>query len=719
MKIFKEENLPLLNFISNLIIIFLLMISVGYILIVKEYRDFEKKSKVIEKEFYQEYKKRLKTEVDRVVDYINYYKSQTEYKLKSEIKERVDRAYAISNYIFNKYKDLEPPQKIKERIKDALLPIRWRKGYSYLWIIDTNGTAILFPINPKIENHNVLDYKDAKGRFILKEAVFLAKNNGEGYITKIFVTIPKKKEIFEQIAFVKMFKPFDWIIGTGETLNDIEKDIKKEILKRVKNMRFNKEGYFGIIDFNGNILSHPFIKTGTNILNVNNKSFKNIGKKIVDTGKKGGFLVYNFRKLTEDKIVKKLTYAKPIKDWGWIVFAGIYLDELQNKIDMKKDELEKELYNKIRILILIFISISLLAMILSYLFSKKLNNIFADYKRKIEYRTKRLEKLNEELKEKERLAQAASKAKTLFISNISHDIRTPLNAILGYAQILNKDESLDNIQKEKVGKILKHGSYLLDLLDDIIEISRIETGNISLNVENFDLKKFLENIKELYEDKAKNKGLKWNVVGIPEKETFVKGDKKKLFRVLINLISNAFKYTDFGEITLKVEKKDKNRYLFSIIDTGIGIEEKDQKEIFEIFTQAKGGEQRGGKGLGLSIAYKYVQLMGGELKLISEPKKGSKFYFEIELQPSIKKNSEKEEKPTVNKQKNRSKNNSYKLDKKIKDELIELAKIGNILELKKKVSQIDDKNLKHELFEYINHFDLENMIKFISSIKDK
>ncbi|WP_281951386.1 cache domain-containing protein [Nitrosophilus kaiyonis] len=720
MKYFNEEKLPLLNFISNIFIIFLLMISIGYILIIKEYNDFKIKSKNIENEFKEEYRKRLKTEVDRVVDYINYYKSQTEYRLKNEIKNRVYQANDIATYIYNKYKNLEDSKKIKSRIKDALLPIRWRNGYSYLWIVDTNGTAVLFPINPNIENQNIIDYKDANGRYILKEAKNIVLNQNEGYITKIFVTPPNKKELFEQIAFVKLFKPFNWIIGTGETLNDIEKDIKQEILKRVYYMRFNKEGYFGVIDFEGNILCHPFIKRGTNILKTDNKKYKKIGEKLIEIGKQGGFLTYDFRKLTSNKIAKKLTYTKSIKDWGWIVYAGIYLDDLQKKILDKQKELEKELNEKIKILLFIFGSFSLLALLLSLAFSNKLNAIFENYRKKIEYRTKRLEKLNEELKEKEKQAQAASKAKTIFISNISHDIRTPLNAILGYAQILNKDVNLDEIQKEKINKILKHGNYLLELLDDIIEISKIETGKIGINEENFDLKKFLENIKEMYEDKAKSKGLKWDVIGIPKKETFVKGDKKKLFRVLINLLSNAFKYTDSGEIKLIITPKENNVYEFSIIDTGIGIEKEEQKNIFEIFTQAKSGQERGGKGLGLSIAYKYIKLMGGELKLESEPRKGSKFYFEIKLKPSIEKKQEiKKSEENYKKQNIENISNKFTIEKKLKEKIINLAKMGNITNLKKEITNIENQNLKNRLFEYINSFDLENLILFLNSIKEK
>ncbi|GEM_PF-1672407 len=717
MKPIKEENIPLLNFISNLIIIFLLIIALGYAILVKEYRYFEIKSKNIEYELLKEYERRLKTEVERVADYIDYYKSLTESRLKKEIKNRVYQADAIASFLYQKYAHDRSLSSVKDLIKDALYPIRWREGYSYIWIVDTAGKAVMFPINPAIENSDVSDYRDAHGRYILKEAIELALKNKEGYITKIYVK-PKgasKKEL-QQIAFIKLFEPFGWIIGTGETIDDIEKEIKGEILKRIKNIRFNSEGYFAIIENDSTVLYHPFIKSGTKMAQENER-LREISEKIINAAKNGGgFVIYNYRKLSEEKEARKLTYVKPINEWGWIVFAGIYLDELENLIEAKKIDLERELYHKIKLILIIFGSFTIMALALSLLFSKKLTKVFNNYKKKIEYRTQRLEKLNKELKLKEKQAQAASNAKSMFISNISHDIRTPLNAILGYAQLLNKDDGLNGIQKEKVTKILKHGSYLLELLDEIIEISKIETDNIDLNIENFDLKSFLENIEDIFSEKALDKGLKWSVEGIPEKECFLMGDKKKLFRVLINIVSNAFKYTDFGEIKLLVEPLGDSKYRFSVIDTGIGIDKEDQKEIFKVFTQARAGQERGGKGLGLSIAYRFINLMGGELKLISEPKKGSVFYFEIELKPSI--NIKQElKKEGERKTEKRSQPPDYpKLDPTTKRNLLELAKIGNISKLKKEIQKLRDKKAKSYLMEYLNRFDLEGLQKALEKM---
>lgn len=718
MKLLSEDKLPLLNFLSNLAIVFLLIISIGYILIVKEYEEFYNKSKRIEREYTARYEQRLKTEVERVIDYIDYYKSQTESRLKQEIRHRVYQAIDVAKYIHNKYRNIESEAKIKQRIKDALYPLRWRKGYSYLWIFDTNGTAVLFPINPKIENHYIFDYKDAHGKPVLKEAYDLAMRHNEGYITKIYVRAQNGHES-EQIAFVKLFKPYGWIVGTGETIDDIEKDIKYDILQRVAQMRFDKEGYFGIIDTQGTILAHPFIPLGTNLHQTTNPYYKKLGKKLIEVGKRGGFLLYDFRKLSSPAIAKKITYAKAIPDWGWIVFAGIYLDQLQETIAKKKAELEQELNHKVQLLLLIFSSFTFLALLLSLFFSQRLKKIFDEYKEKIECRTKILEKLNKKLQEKERQALAASDAKTLFISNISHDIRTPLNAILGYAQILAKDESLDTIQKEKVQKILTHGSYLLDLLDDVIEVSKIDAGKMELNEESFDLKKFLENIEELYQDKAKAKGLAWRVIGKPAKETFVVGDKKKLFRVLVNLIGNAFKYTDYGQVELIVKPKDHNGYTFIVSDTGIGIEPKEQESIFQTFTQAAAGQMRGGKGLGLSIASRYVQLMGGKLLVESFPKKGSKFYFTIPLRPALTAYEEHTEQKVSNKETSKPNPQKFTLTKKQQEELLNLAKLGNISKLKENVQSLNPLPLRNVLKEFLHAFDLEGFIQYVENIPIK
>ena len=715
MKLLPEKRFPLLNFISNVIIIFLLILSIGYIVIVNEYQDFEKRSKTIEQELRSEFKRKLKTEVDRVVDYINYYKSLSQERLKKEVQERVEHACQIINAIYNKYHNIEPEEKVQERIIDALKPLRWSNGYSFLWIIDTNGIAVLFPINPKIEHHNIIGYKDSKGREVVKEAIDISLKRGEGFIEKIFVPSPDKKSLHEQIAYVKLFKPYNWIIGSGETVSDVEKDIKEDILKRISSMRFNDNGYFGVIDESGTILSHPFIERGTNLAALPSPKYKKIVQKIFEAAETGSFTQYYFRKLNENKVAKKLVYAKKIPDWNWIVFSGIYLDEIEAKIEKSKDELTKELRNRIATLLAIFAFFAFLALVVSFFFSKKLQHIFENYRKKIEYRTKRLERLNKILKEKERQALAASKAKTLFISNISHDIRTPLNAILGYAQLLEKDSSLQPQQRKKVEKILKHGNLLLELLDEVIEISKIESGKIEAKEECFDLKTFLENIYELFEPKAKEKGLRWRIEGIPEATNYVTGDKKKLFHVLINLVSNAIKYTDEGEIILKIERTGKNRYRFSVIDTGIGIEKGDQQHIFDIFTQAKEGANRGGKGLGLAIASRYVQIMGGKLDLVSKPNVGSRFFFEISLKEGcdISSNGTKEKK---RKTAQRQDVKNFHIDQEVKAELLELAEVGNITKLKENIESLQESPLKHELQKYIKAYDLSGLVKFLKEL---
>jgi signal transduction histidine kinase len=716
MRLPPEKRFPLLNFISNVVIILLLILSIGYIVIVNEYRDFEKRSKKIERELRSEFKRRLKTEVDRVADYINYYKSLSQERLKKEVRERVEHACQIINAIYNKYHEIEPKEKVQERIIDALEPLRWNNGYSFLWIIDTNGIAVLFPINPKIENQSVLSYRDSKGKKVVEEAINIGLNFGEGFIEKIFVPSPDRKNLLEQIAYVKLFKPYDWIIGSGETVSGVEKDIKEDVLKRIGCMRFNENGYFGVIDESGTVLSHPFIKKGTSLNAISSGKYKNIAQKILKIAEYGGFTQYYFRKLNENKIAKKLVYAKKIPDWNWVVFSGVYLDEIEAKIKKSKQELTKELRNRIAILLAIFAVFTFLALMVSFFFSKKLQNIFDNYRKKIEYRTRRLERLNKILKEKERQALAASKAKTLFISNISHDIRTPLNAILGYAQLLEKDPSLRPEQREKVEKIIKHGNLLLELLDEVIEISKIESGKIEANEECFDLKTFLENIYELFEPRAREKGLEWRIESGLETTTYVTGDKKKLFHVLINLVSNAIKYTDKGEIVLKVERIGNDRYRFSVIDTGIGIEKDDQQYIFDIFTQAKGGTNRGGKGLGLAIASRYVQIMGGKLDLSSEANVGSRFFFEITLKEGCtlsSKNKSKKRKQTPP-DSNSAKN--LRIDSQVKEEILRLTEIGNFTKLKETIEGLNESSLKQELQRYIKSFDLKGLQKFINDI---
>ncbi|QPJ66177.1 MAG: response regulator [Candidatus Nitrohelix vancouverensis] len=228
------------------------------------------------------------------------------------------------------------------------------------------------------------------------------------------------------------------------------------------------------------------------------------------------------------------------------------------------------------------------------------------------------------------VAEQANHAKSLFLANMSHEIRTPMNAILGYSQILLRKKDLTQQTRESIETIDSSGKNLLTLINEILDISKIEAGKMELNPSVFELNQCLDELAKLFTLRCRQKKLLWTFNPL-HKEFNVTGDETKLRQVLINLIGNAVKFTDAGEVSLRVSPLEGDTFLFEVTDTGPGIPPSAQETIFEPFGQEESGAQKGGTGLGLAISKKQLALMGSDLHLESQIGVGSRFYFNIRL----------------------------------------------------------------------------------------
>ena len=236
--------------------------------------------------------------------------------------------------------------------------------------------------------------------------------------------------------------------------------------------------------------------------------------------------------------------------------------------------------------------------------------------------------------EKERdKAITASQAKSQFLANMSHEIRTPLNGMLGFAHLLQKTD-LNDKQLGHLRTVINSGDLLLEIINDILEFSRIEAGHLSIVDKNFDIRNCVEELVEILALKAFEKGLEVSVSVSGDIADEIRCDEGRLRQVFVNLIGNAIKFTHFGEIAVRVSLVDE-KLLCEVIDTGVGIPEKKQKTIFGAFAQTDESDTRkyGGTGLGLTISKKIVEAMGGTIEVESSNNQGSRFFFYIPYIP--------------------------------------------------------------------------------------
>jgi PAS domain S-box-containing protein len=239
-------------------------------------------------------------------------------------------------------------------------------------------------------------------------------------------------------------------------------------------------------------------------------------------------------------------------------------------------------------------------------------------------------------------AETANQAKSRFLSNMSHELRTPLNAILGFTQVLNRDSSLSLTQRDQVDIINRSSEHLLEMINDVLDMAKIESGRVDIYLSSFDLYRLLETLENMFSIRLLTKGIALIVERFPNVPQFIRTDEGKLRQILINLLGNAIKFTDEGQIRIRVrflenqksEEQSTTLLFFDVEDTGVGISIHEIDSIFEAFVQSKQGSSHGrvGTGLGLPICREFVQLLNGSISVSSKLGCGSLFQFYIPVE---------------------------------------------------------------------------------------
>ena len=248
----------------------------------------------------------------------------------------------------------------------------------------------------------------------------------------------------------------------------------------------------------------------------------------------------------------------------------------------------------------------------------------------------RLKEKADELAIQKQKAEESTQLKSQFLASMSHELRTPMNSILGLTELIIEKSSLDDKNKERLQVVYKSGKRLMNLINDILDLSKIEAGKMELREEDVLLEEILEEVETTINPLVTEKSLEFNIIRDTNTRILVNTDRGKITQVLINLLGNAIKFTHQGSIELKISTTVEKMLQFDVKDTGIGISEENQKIIFEEFRQIDGSTTRryGGTGLGLAITKKIIELLKGKIWLKSESERGSTFSFTVPLIPA-------------------------------------------------------------------------------------
>ena len=654
------------------------IIAFGAIWIAREWQEFIETSTRLRAGYTESQKVLIKWEVDQAVSEIRYQNARAESRLRHTIKQRVDEAHAIALHLCEMYRGVTPDAEIQRLIKEALRPIRFNSGRGYYFIVGFDGIEQLFADKPEMEGKNLLDLQDTHGRYVIRDMIDIAKNSGEGFYRYTWSKPNTPGKDFPKIAFVKRFAPYDWLIGTGEYLDDVQADIQQEMLERLSSIRFGQEGYlFGSTYTGDPLFTNGNITVGTkNIWNVTDPN----GVKIIQEQRKaaeqpeGGFIYYAWKRLTKPEPSAKVSFVKGIPEWHWMIGAGVYLDDIEAVILARREVVYRNIiFAFISIFGVLIVLSACMSFIASHLARKIQINFqtfitffetsatsyvkiderllhFHEFKelaraanRMIQERNRMREarqnaeaqvrQLNEELelRVKQRTAEleAANKELNDFAYVVSHDLKAPLRGIGHIAHWLVEDygDQFDEHGKEMIALLLNRMKRMDSLIDGILEYSRV--GRMVGKETRIQLDAL---VQEVIISLAPPPSVQMRVVTpLP----VILGDRTRVIQVFQNLLSNAMKFLETPEGNIEIGCDDAgDAWRFRVTDDGPGIDEKYFGKIFQIFQTLQARDEHESTGIGLALVKKIVEFSGGRVWVESTVGQGSAFFFTLPKHPN-------------------------------------------------------------------------------------
>ncbi|PKQ61710.1 hypothetical protein BZG02_14900 [Labilibaculum filiforme] len=663
----KQNNLSISRayFFLFLVLSISFLVGIGGVWIYKEFSKFTNESEALRTKSIAQQKIMLINKTEECTNFIDYQNTQAESRTKSRLKNFVSQAHAIASNIYEQNKGKISDREIKLRIKQAIDPLRLSNERGYVFINTLSGVGVLYPFSKENEGRNLINFQDVNKNDLIKNEVNLMTYQDEAY-TKYEnpQKIKNKYNAYTKVSYIKKFKPYNWYFGSYSFLDDLQEENQKEALSRISQINIGDGNYFFVYKKDGTCLLHNSKES----IGKNYREYENIHRrKNVEnlleqaTNKGNGFVKYGDP--SSEKGIK-VSYISTVDDWDWIIGAGVYTKDIDESIAKAHIELRETVLRYIyQIIIVIGISI-LIFYFTSKFISDKMNRNFVSFNNffrkastksiKIdpkdlyfpEFRdmSKTINRMIDIRAQKEKeleiakdRAQESDRLKSSFLANMSHEIRTPMNAIIGFSELL-QDESLPSETKRQFfNHIRNSGNSLLNLINDIIDFSKIESGELKISKTIFNLNQLFDELHQTFEKIKTGKGkdhIKLQfIISLSDDQSIVYTDPFRLKQIITNLVENSLKFTEKGSIIVTCQL-DEDELIFSVKDTGIGISEDKQSVIFNRFRQADDSHARkyGGTGLGLSISKKLAKLLNGKMWLESTVGVGSSFFISIPYQ---------------------------------------------------------------------------------------
>lgn len=641
------------------------LVGIGSIWIYKEISNFTSESKALRIKSTAQQKKILISKTDECINFINYQNTQAESRTKNRLKSFVNQAHAIASNIYQQNKGKISDKEIKLRIKQAISPLRFSNNRGYVFINTLAGIGILYPNSKEKEGKNLIDLQDINKNYLIKNEINLMMHQNEAY-TKYENPdkVKNKFNAYTKVSYIKKFTPYNWYFGSFSFLDDLQDENQKEALNRIKQISIDKDNDFFVYKTDGTCLFHR----DSSSIGKNYKNYKNIvRKKNIETllshakSKNNSFIEYEDPNTIQGT---KVSFVTSIDDWNWVIGAGVYTKEIDERIAIASTELRETVLKYIyQIIILIGIAI-LIFYLTSNFISKKMNRNFVSFNNFFRKASTQSYKINpddlyfpefrdmsktinkmidirsqkeKELQVAKERAEESDRLKSSFLANMSHEIRTPMNAIIGFSELLQEDDLPSDTRKQFFSHIKNSGNSLLNLINDIIDFSKIESGELKISKTIFNLNQLFEELHQTFQkikiSKEKDHLQLSFSKGLNDEQSVIYTDPYRLKQIITNLVENSLKFTEKGSILVSYQLND-NELIFCVKDTGIGISKDKQDVIFNRFRQADDSHARkyGGTGLGLSISKKLANLLNGELWLESTIDVGSSFFISIPFQ---------------------------------------------------------------------------------------